>query len=106
RLAAPGCFCVTHDELALVALFAAAQEGAHERLDAHLTWLLGARPERPLAAAASLVAQALDFNGHLIRPPGQTGERPALQGDLSNELQPIALIRDADPTQPGLTRWS
>ena len=82
RLAPPGCLTLTRDEQLILAVFSAAQEGAHDRLEAHLTWLMGGAPRPPLAAAAAVVAQALEFNGHVI--PAPLVEPPRRQ-DESNE---------------------
>ena len=82
RLAPPGCLTLTRDEHLILAVFSAAQEGAHDRLEAHLTWLMGGAPRPPLAAAAAVVAQALEFNGHVI--PAPLVEPPRRQ-DESNE---------------------
>lgn len=69
KLAPPGCTSLTRDEQSILALFAAAQEGAHDRLRAHLAWLAAGVPAAPLPAAAAMVAQALEFNGHIIPAP-------------------------------------
>ena len=82
RLAPPGCLTLTRDEQLILAVFSAAQEGGHDRLEAHLTWLMGGAPRPPLAAAAAVVAQALEFNGHVI--PAPLVEPPRRQ-DESNE---------------------
>ena len=94
RLAPPGCLTLTRDEQLILAVFSAAAAGspttiraancrrAHDRLEAHLTWLMGGAPRPPLAAAAAVVAQALEFNGHVI--PAPLVEPPRRQ-DESNE---------------------
>jgi hypothetical protein len=68
-LAPPGMLTMTRDEQLIVAVFAAAQVGDYQRLDAHLTWLLGRSPQAPFAAAACLVADAFSMTGAELRQP-------------------------------------
>lgn len=64
ELGRPGVLTLTRDEQLLLAIFTAAQRGAIDRCQAHLTWLL-ARPAPALFhAAASVVARALAASGH------------------------------------------
>jgi hypothetical protein len=67
-LGRPGWPSLTADEQLLLDLFAAAQAEDYRRLDARLRDLLAAPPQPPFAAAACLVAQALDLGGLMLRP--------------------------------------
>lgn len=78
-LAPPGCLTLTRDEQLVVAVFAAAQAGDQDRLDAHLAWLLAGPPAPPFAACARAVAQALAISGHRLRlAPPVLAPRPAV----------------------------
>lgn len=78
RLHTPGCLCVSPDEQAILALFAAAQDslrtGDESRVRAHLAFLIeSAAGEYALFALQAVVA-ALDAGGHVLplresRPP-------------------------------------
>jgi hypothetical protein len=101
-VARPGCFGLTTDEQLVLALFAAAQAGAHDRLEAHLTWLLARLPVPPLAAAVGLIAQALAFNGHGLREIAVEPARPegllpgeAMAARCPSLLSPVQEIADA-----------
>jgi len=66
-LAPAGRLTLTRDEQLMLAVFAAAQADDERRCDAHLTWLLGRRPEPPFVACARLVAHALAGRDHRLR---------------------------------------
>ena len=65
-LSRPGHVQMTHDELSLLALFAAAQDGDEARCLAHARWLMGrARPE-PLCEAVADLGILLARNGRIV----------------------------------------
>jgi hypothetical protein len=67
-LARPGHVQMTHDELSLLALFAAGQIGDGARCLAHARWLMGkARPE-PLCEAVADLGILLARNGRTLCP--------------------------------------
>lgn len=65
----PGLLTLSRDEELLIAVFAAAQAGAPDRLRAHLTWLYGSSDTGRLEAAVKLVAGILAGKGHRVRLP-------------------------------------
>jgi hypothetical protein len=65
----PGAGAASHDERLFLAVFAAAQAGAEDRLSAHLRWLAGGANRRFLAATATVVAKALASAGHRLDLP-------------------------------------
>ncbi len=101
-LAPAGCFSVTPDEMSIIAVFAAAQERAHDRLDAHMTWLVGASPQPPLAAAAGLVAEALGYNDHVLRPPFAAAPSEPLRRSAQFSSAPRNW---QTPAQPACDTW-
>lgn len=80
-LARPGHIHMTHDELSLLALFAAAQGGDTERSLAHARWLMGQARAASLCEAVADLARLLERNGRTFRrapeampPEGCKGE--------------------------------
>lgn len=71
-IAAPGCCCVTADELSIVALLSAAQAKDTALCDAHLSWLMCGRGERGARAAAMSL-------GGIFASAGMTIERPEIE---------------------------
>ncbi len=65
----PGAGTASRDERLFLAVFAAAQAGAADRLAAHLRWLAGGADHRFLAATATVVAKALAGAGHQLALP-------------------------------------
>ena len=66
RIALPGVQHVDPDEILLLEVFATAQAEDYRDLDITLERLLGCEPQRPLAAAACLVAETLTLNGLVL----------------------------------------
>jgi len=80
-LARPGHIHMTHDELSLLALFAASQGGDASRALAHARWIMGQRRPEPLCEAVAELSVLLERNGRVFRrapeatpPEGCTGE--------------------------------
>ncbi len=80
-LARPGHVHMTHDELSLLALFAAAQGGDEARCLAHARWMMGKGRPEPLREAVVDLGILLERNGRTFRrapdavpPEGCTGE--------------------------------
>jgi len=80
-LARPGHVHMTHDELSLLALFAAAQSGDEARCLAHARWMMGKSRPEPLREAVVDLGILLERNGRTFRrapdavpPEGCTGE--------------------------------
>jgi hypothetical protein len=65
----PGAYRLSRDEQLVLAVFAAAQAQDYARMEAHLTWLVGADPAPPFAAIACLVGDAFALNGLVLRVP-------------------------------------
>ena len=69
-LSRPGHVHMTHDELSLLALFAAAQSGDEARCLAHALWLMGKSRPEPLCEAVVDLGVLLARNGRtLCRAP-------------------------------------
>ncbi len=80
-LARPGHVHMTHDELTLLALFAAAQGGDEARCQAHARWIMGGRRIEGLCEAVADLGILLERNGRTFRrapdavpPKGCKGE--------------------------------
>ncbi len=80
-LARPGHIDMTHDELSLLALFAAAQDGDKTRCLAHARWMMGQGRPEPLCEAVADLGSLLEHNGRAFRrvpdavpPEGCKGE--------------------------------
>jgi hypothetical protein len=80
-LARPGHVHMTHDELSLLALFAAAQGGDEARCLAHARWMMGRSRPEPLREAVVDLGILLERNGRTFRrapdavpPEGCAGE--------------------------------
>ncbi|MGN6209549.1 hypothetical protein [Asticcacaulis sp.] len=67
-LARPGHVHMTHDELSLLALFAAAQSGDEARCLAHARWLMGKGRPEPLYEAVADLGKCLARNGRTLCP--------------------------------------
>jgi hypothetical protein len=85
-IACPGCCQVTADELSLIALLSAAQKRDHQRLDAHLGWLLAGRSSETARSAALAFAGlfqgamlAIDGPPADLSPSSQDGVFPAIR---------------------------
>lgn len=65
----PGLLALSRDEELLLAVFAAAQADAKDRLRAHLAWLYGSGNTGCLEAAVRVVAGTLAAKGHRLRLP-------------------------------------
>lgn len=66
-LSRPGHIHMTHDELSLLALFAAAQGGDEARCLAHARWIMGQRRPEPLCEAVAELSVLLECNGRVFR---------------------------------------
>jgi hypothetical protein len=84
-LARPGHIHMTHDELSLLALFAAAQGGDEARCLAHARWIMGKSAPEPLREAVGDLGVLLACNGRTFRrapdaapPEGCAGEKAQL----------------------------
>jgi len=75
---APGMLALSRDEELLLAVFAAAQAGAEDRLRAHLVWLYGKSDTCRLEAAVKVVAGTLAAKGHRLRLPRPVRTGPSV----------------------------
>ncbi|HTM80820.1 hypothetical protein [Asticcacaulis sp.] len=66
-LSRPGHIHMTHDELSLLALFAAAQGGDEARALAHARWMVGQGRPEPLCEAVADLGVLLERNGRTFR---------------------------------------
>ena len=73
-LAAPGCCCVTNDELSLVAMLSAAQARDDDRRDAHLCWLTAGCGEEAARSAADAIGAGFRDAGVFIDQPSAIAE--------------------------------
>lgn len=67
RLGRPGHIETTRDEMALLALFAAAQKGNEDRFLAHARWIMGKEPPEALYLAVRVMVQLLEARGYRLR---------------------------------------
>lgn len=89
-IACPGCCRMTGDELSVLALLAAAQRRDHQRLGAHLYWLLAGR-DSETARVSALAAAGLFRGAGLsiadppvdVSPPSRLAAFPAM-GAIGN----------------------
>jgi hypothetical protein len=87
----PGAGAVSRDERLLLAVFAAAQAGAADRLSAHLRFLAGGADHRFLAATATVVGKALAAAGHHLTLPPPV--RPAASQEAQLALTSFCRLR-------------
>lgn len=80
-IACPGCCRMTSDELSVLAMLSAAQRGDHQRLAAHLAWLL-AGPDSDTARVSALAV------GGLFKGAGLAIEGPPVE--VSSPARPAA----------------